>query len=83
MTLRGLREPGGDSQMVVGVKLRREMAELTWERDPDVEGYVGAAKESFSGLVEERWQQMDRSRGRQATNPPDRALIDRFRNIWI
>lgn len=53
LTLRALRELGGDSQMVVGAKLRQKMVALARERDLDVEGYVGASRESFSGLVEQ------------------------------
>ena len=52
VTLRALRELGGDSQMVVGAKLRQKMVELAQEENLDVGVYVGVSGESFSGLVE-------------------------------
>lgn len=52
LTLRALKELGGQSHMVVGAKLRQKMVQLGREGDLDVAAYVGGSGESFSGLVE-------------------------------
>ena len=52
LTLRALKDLGGESQMIVGAKLRQKMLEMGRERDLDVGAYVGASGMSFSSLVE-------------------------------
>ena len=53
LTLQALKDLGGDSQMVVGAKLRQKMVELGLEENLDVDTYVRETGESFSGLVEQ------------------------------
>lgn len=52
LTLRALKDLGGESQMVVGAKLHQKMLELGREGNLDVGAYVGRSEESFSGLIE-------------------------------
>ena len=53
LTLRALKDLGGESQMTVGAKLRQKMLELGREENLDVGAYVAESGESFSGLIEE------------------------------
>lgn len=52
LTLRALKDLGGESQMTVGAKLRQKMLELGQEENLDVGAYVAESGESFSGLIE-------------------------------
>ena len=52
LTLRALKDLGGESQMTLGAKLRQKMLELGREKNLDVGAYVAESEESFSGLIE-------------------------------
>ena len=52
LTVRALKDLGGDSQMVVGAKLREKMVELGRAGDLDVADYVAASRDSFSALLD-------------------------------
>ena len=52
LTLRALKDLGGESQMVVGAKLRQRMVELGRREDLDVAAYVSGSGHSFSGLLD-------------------------------
>ncbi len=52
LTLRALKDLGGDSRMVVGAKLRQKMAELGRAQDLDVAAYVAGSGDSFSVLLD-------------------------------
>ena len=52
LTLRALKDLGGESQMVVGAKLRQKMVELGRAQDLDVAAFVAGSAESFSGLLD-------------------------------
>ena len=52
LTVRALRDLGGDSRMVVGAKLRQKMVELGQAENINVADYVAASRDSFSALLE-------------------------------
>ena len=52
LTLRALKELGGESRMVVGAKLREKMVELGHKENLEVGAYVAESGESFAGLIE-------------------------------
>ena len=52
LTLRALKDLGGESQMVVGAKLRQKMVELGRAQDLDVAAFVAGSADSFSVLLD-------------------------------